>query len=79
MKFNKIIKYVLAISMLSLYIPTITINAKESNGNEQLNQQELKILDELCELDTNFTYEGELVSVSKKFKQWKPKIAMVIN
>ncbi|WP_249029992.1 hypothetical protein [Tannockella kyphosi] len=60
---NAFLIFVMMISCLS----AIQASASELDQNAfgPLLQEEIEIVNELYEIDPNFTYEGELVSVSK--------------
>ena len=66
--FKKIISTFLVFSVTFLCIPVTHINATGLNVDQDnhLTKEEMNILNELYEIDPNFTYEGELVSVSKE-------------
>ncbi|MEG0366426.1 MAG: hypothetical protein RR585_06295 [Coprobacillus sp.] len=69
LKISSITKKILLVSM-SMFLfclsVSIDVNAQENHQEGDLSQEELSVLDEIYEVDPNFTFEGDLVSVAKK-------------
>lgn len=65
--YEKLINIILIFSITFLCIPTSSINANEFKGNkyDHLSQKEIELLYEIYEIDPNFTYERELVAITK--------------
>lgn len=64
---KKLINMFVIFSVMFLCIPISPINADELEEDKynHLSQKEIELLNEIYEIDPNFTYEGELVAVTK--------------